>query len=320
MTESTYKCKQCDFATEFVADVWKHTHVAHPDASNEYTKHTPKDSENIVLKIVAEQTNSLMGEVANFKVDTRNALEDITTTLVKCLDKINKDNNEKCNTLGNIVLKIYRKISKLEKALDKGSKKIIDNTFKAAEPKKKKYAEFVQKVAKKTAKCKDTEPPVTIASRVSTVSAGSSSSSSLNSPASFSSTNSPSIKTSFMQQPKILYVGDSVAHTVNLRHVEKALKCRIRSVKANSSKNFKNVVDFHLKNPGREEFDSVVMSAPSMDITNIFVHSKEEAEKVVVNSCKNMDLAVFLEFDMNTQSTLISYDKMTIVPISLQPV
>ena len=101
-----------------------------------------------------------------------------------------------------------------------------------------------------------------------------------------------------MQQPKVLYVGDSVAHTVNLRQVEKSIKCRIRSVKANSSfvnrdakwphKNFKNVVDFHLKNPGVEEFDSVVMSAPSIDITSINEVTKEEAEVVVVNSCKNM--------------------------------
>ena len=195
-------------------------------------------------------------------------------------------------------MKIYSKVLKLEKALDKGSKNVIDKTLEALKPNKQSYAEVVQKVAKKSTKCKTTKPSVTMASRDSPISAdlsSSPSSSSSNAPASFSRSTPPLIKTTFMQQPKILYVGDSVAQTVNLRHVEKSLKCRIRSVKANSTsadgwpnKNFRNVVDFHLKNPGIEKFDSVVMSAPSVDITNIDEFTKEEAEMVVINSCKNM--------------------------------
>ena len=114
-SEPQYKCKKCNFSTEFVVDVWEHTLVAHPEESDDFK---PKDSENFILKIVAEQTNSMMGELASFKMDTRNAFKDIGDSLVTCLDKINKDNNEKCETLGNTVVKIYEKVAQLEKALD----------------------------------------------------------------------------------------------------------------------------------------------------------------------------------------------------------
>ena len=214
VTENAYKCKQCDFATEFVADVWKHFHEVHSDASNECTKYTPKESENIVLKIVAEQTNSLMGEVASLKMETKNAMEDITATLVKCLNKINKNNDEKCKTLGNTVVKIYSKVLKLEKALDKGNKNIIEKTFEAAKPKKQSYAEIVQKVAKKTIKCKDTNPHVvSMASLDSPISAGSSPSSSLRAPTSFSRPTSPVIKTPYICSNPRFSMLEILSHT-----------------------------------------------------------------------------------------------------------
>ena len=45
----TYKYKECDFSTFFVADCWEHTVTAHPDESDKES-----DKNDIVLKIVAE--------------------------------------------------------------------------------------------------------------------------------------------------------------------------------------------------------------------------------------------------------------------------
>ena len=103
-----------------------------------------------------------------------------------------------------------------------------------------------------------------------------------------------------MQQPKVLYVGDSVGHTANLRIVEKSLKCRIKSVKAYGSskddsanwpkKNFKDVVNDNISNPGKEEYNVLVMSAPTVDISNIDAgkSTKKDAEQKVIDSSKNM--------------------------------
>ena len=46
-------CKNCDFSTDFIASAWEHTLFVHPDEADEFS---PKDKENLILKIVAEQT------------------------------------------------------------------------------------------------------------------------------------------------------------------------------------------------------------------------------------------------------------------------
>ena len=78
---------------------------------------------------------------------------------------------------------------------------------------------------------------------------------------------------------KILFCGDSVGHTTNLRLIEETLKCSIRSVKAYSSihderarwpeKNFAQVVKNNLRNFGYQKYQILVMSSPTVDITNL---------------------------------------------------
>ena len=105
-------------------------------------------------------------------------------------------------------------------------------------------------------------------------------------------------KTSFISQPKILFVGDSVANFTNLRKLEKSRKIRIRSAKAHSSvkdnnakfpaKNFKDVVSENLKNPGREKYDVLVMSAPTVEKTNLDPSQLTTIDDKVAQSSKNM--------------------------------
>ena len=82
-----------------------------------------------------------------------------------------------------------------------------------------------------------------------------------------------------MAKRKILYVGDSVGHTASLRKLEDFQNCRIKSARAYSSVfdekarwpryNFSDVVEQSTKNPGRDHIDVLVMSAPTVDITNM---------------------------------------------------
>ena len=102
---------------------------------------------------------------------------------------------------------------------------------------------------------------------------------------------------------KTLYVADSVGHTASVRNLEKFSKSRIRTARAYSSvydvnarwpkDNFSDVVDFALKNPGCDNFDVVVLSAPTVDITNMDTsnmapNSAEIYKQKAVLSSKNM--------------------------------
>ena len=97
---------------------------------------------------------------------------------------------------------------------------------------------------------------------------------------------------------QILYVGDSLGHGANLKYLETSIKCRIESVRAYSSvmdenarwpsKNFTDVVTQYLR--GREPFNIVVMSAPTVDITNLNTKrlTQRQCEERAIESSKNM--------------------------------
>ena len=82
----------------------------------------------------------------------------------------------------------------------------------------------------------------------------------------------------YQKKPRVLMVGDSVAHSANFRIVEKATDTTIRTAKAYSSnwdknvrfkeQNVTKVVEDELK---KAEFQYLVLAAPTVDITNIDV-------------------------------------------------
>ena len=54
-------------------------------------------------------------------------------------------------------------------------------------------------------------------------------------------------------------------------------------------KNFEDVVQKNLKLPGREQYDIVVMTSPTVDISNLGTFSmSENSERVVIESSNNM--------------------------------
>ena len=215
-----YSCiySECTFSSDFIATAWDHKMEAHPDIDDQFTE---KNRENFILKIVAEQTNSIMEEMESIKSDTKNAFIELAVRVKSCVDELKCDTNKNCKALGNTVAKIYETVAKLEKS---GGK---TNNIDKLERVPKSYAEMAGKAKGKK------KPPVPLPS---------SPPSGLPSTASATSTSScvppprknftPKMMTGFMQQPKVLFVGDSVGHTANLRIVEKSLKSRIKSVKA----------------------------------------------------------------------------------------
>ena len=112
-------------------------------------------------------------------------------------------------------------------------------------------------------------------------------------------------KTKYLEKPKVLYIGDSIAHNVNMGKVEKDTNSRVKTVKAYSavedlksrypSKNFTDVTPAALKDTREEDkYTELVLAAPSVDITNINTGNLngddniEVFEQKVIISCQNM--------------------------------
>ena len=70
-------------------------------------------------------------------------------------------------------------------------------------------------------------------------------------------------RTPFLQQPKVLYVSDTVGSIANLRMVEKFSKTRVNTVKYSSSGvKLSEAVNSGLSFPGREPYEILTISAP----------------------------------------------------------
>ena len=88
-----------------------------------------------------------------------------------------------------------------------------------------------------------------------------------------------------------MYVADSVGNTANLRKVETSTKCRIRRTHATTAKHYEEVVSDNLAHPGREDYDVLVISSPTVDITNLDTRiapngTTENLEEKVIESSR----------------------------------
>ena len=215
-SSAKYKCKACNFTTEFIGSSWEHVATDHPELADELT---PEQRENFILKIVAEQTTNIWDEMESLKRNTNNALVEINQTLKTYMDNIIVENGDKCKTLGNSVVKLYNKMNRIEKALGQGKPLNAEkkkSVAKVAGRGKGKNSSMKQKKADVPSSV-PTSGPTPTASSSGPTSAMPSTTSSASVPA--AGTNcSPRIVTNYMQQAKVLYIGDSVGHTANLRN------------------------------------------------------------------------------------------------------
>ena len=127
-----------------------------------------------------------------------------------------------------------------------------------------------------------------------------------------------------MKKPKFLHVGDSFGPNIEFNKLEKAGKCRIRTVKAysavvntNSKFPHKNVTDVTaaaLNNTmNDDEYSGLVLSAPTVDITNLDTSklspgdNTEAFKQHILVSCQNMFTAAEQALDghMNLKKVVI---------------
>ena len=75
----------------------------HPEKSYQFN---PKENENIILKIVAEQNNAILEEMENMKNDFKRAFENFAGDLNTCLKEMREESNDQCKTLADAVMKL----------------------------------------------------------------------------------------------------------------------------------------------------------------------------------------------------------------------
>ena len=282
--DGKYACNECDYTTNFIGIAWEHTMKVHINPTQEFN---PKDSKNLVLNMVAEQTTSIVEELENLKKeakntsrefenlkkDTKNTFHEFAKALEVCIEKLNDNTNDKCKALGNTIDKLCDKVTKLEESFTKNS---ITNEKLITDKIEEKKVSAHNHDSKKTYASALSSPNVTVPPPPSTT--------------------SQQPRSRYLSQPKVLFAGDSIAQAANLRKIEKSRKCRIRSVRAYSSvhdnlakfptMNFEDVIADNLENPGRESYDILMMSSPTVDITN--TDTKDKMEEKAVQSSKNM--------------------------------
>ena len=100
-----YNCNECGFSTDM-----EHTLSEHPDKSFQFTQ---EESENMLLKLVAEQNADIVDENNSMKEDIKGAFEKLVNVVDTAVSSIKNDTNNKCKTLADTVTKLYGKIENL---------------------------------------------------------------------------------------------------------------------------------------------------------------------------------------------------------------
>ena len=132
----------------------------------------------------------------------------------------------------------------------------------------------------------------------------------------------------YSSKPRILYVGDSVAHNIDPRTIEKQTGSRLHTAKAYSSikdnqakwpqKNVQEVTIKHLDAaPEEDAFEHLVLGAPTVDVTNLDTSKTRQEDNIesfkqeIVVSCKNMF--------STAQNALLSHPNLKTVTILEHP-
>ena len=283
-----YNCKECNFESNNESDLLSHIKASHTHipALCSYCNFVAKNENALKLHVITEHEDSaIITIIGNQQLMLCEAMgifkQDIETTLNAIVQGQNYLKSELLllkeeflqtkNTCCNI---------KHESNDDNKEKKEKDE-----EAKKKEYKTTEKKdKTKKSSGDKSNSIPSDTPNFTSKPTVSSSKSvppSSSSKPANTTSSTSmrKNRKSLFNSCPKLLYVGDSVGYTASMRAVERFSNSRMRTATAYSSVhdsqakwpkfNFTAVVENALKNPGKDDFEVLVLSAPTVDITNM---------------------------------------------------
>jgi hypothetical protein len=263
--------------------------------------------------------------MAVLKSDLKESFDQLAALLNLNIAGLKEDTNEKCKALTDGVTKLHERVLKLKKPTKTYVRNLNYVQSSGCKAKAKASSSHL-KAAPSTASSRPSPPKVSSNPTPSTTTSKAQvkiapkeqAPPTLTNLPKNSTESQPKQKSIFMSKPKVLYVGDSVGHTASMQQVEEGNFCRMKTARAYSSVynkearwpkyNFTDIVKYALDNPGREKFDMLVMSAPTVDITNIDtsnVAQKDIYQQKVITSCNNMFNIAQKSLDQNPNLTKV---------------
>ena len=307
-TQSKYGCNFCNYETNVLTKMFEHKFDVHPDIDSDFKPQSEaKDSKDFLLNLILEQNMALIEEVTKLKELVKDSFSQVSS-VKECLGNMEEKTKSGLLTLSD-------KIERYASIAQKASPQV---------PQPQSYQK--------------TTPPTT-----SHVNFSCDYSNSKNMETKTHKTHKIKKTSRFLSKQKVLYIGDSIANNVEFNSLEKATNTRIRTVKAYSSA-YTDAARFPLKNVNDiaqdtlndthndDEFTELVLSAPTVDITNLNTANLRPDDNIevfkqnVVVSCQNIFSVAeqALRNHPNLKKVLIlehppRFDQHFLDPVGLKP-
>ena len=266
--QGKYKCAVCSFTGNFLVDIWQHRQSVHADTTPEFLPQT-RSSHEVAIAYLAEQNLELSEEMETLKKDFKGAFEVFAHDLEANLNALREEATTNNMNLSAAIAGVLKLV---ETVAGKSTKKPDQVQTQRPTSMPKTYSE--------TAASPPPIPP--LPQRPSTASP-------------------PPPKTKYQSMTRVLYASDSVGRNVCFPQVEKMTSCSIKTTRAYSSvydktaiwpeHNFSDVIKKELDD---KAYDCLVMSAPTVDISNLDTSKLKQSDNTEVYqqnvfiSCQNM--------------------------------
>jgi hypothetical protein len=315
-----FECNFCEFKSNVLMKMYEHKFVNHPENPMDFTPSASNVNE-LVLTTLAEQNYGIMEEITNIKDSLKDAFDMLARDIQNCFDHSREESTKKIETITTTLVKISQKVDTLvevsppkhSKTHEKPRQEASDHSPQGLPP---------QPEAPQPEAPQPEAPPRT------------------------SQRNRGQLRrksSQYLRKPKVLLIGDSIAHNANFNAVEMETNVRVKTVKAYSSthnpkarwpkKNVADVTPSALSKTYKDDqFTHLVVAAPTVDISNLDTSklsptdNMEYFKQEVAISCRNIFAVAHdaLKNKPDLEKVIIMehaqrFDEPFVDPLSLKP-
>ena len=325
--DPNYKCDLCDFGGDLITDIWSHKGDKHTEKTFDFNK---IDEKKLFVNFMAEQNLELMEEMINFKNGMKLVLEHMVSDFVDTMKDLKEEVTKQNEATTKAIMDLQNKIENSNNTPSSKDNEAVKET-KSTQPKAPSSAKASlspPKASSSSSKTPSVPPPKAKAKPAAGPNA----------------VKTPYQKkkqsTEYQAKPRVLYIGDSIAHNSNFRNLEKITNTTIKTSKAYSSvwdkdARFKhlNVMDVVKNELGKGDFDHLVLAAPTVDISNLDTSNVKPSDSTdlfkekVGKSCQNMLKVAQDALENHTGLKNITimnhaprFDSKDVDPVGLKPI
>ena len=291
--EQYSKCNKCEFKTSNLGQLDEHMEAKHGRnlTSSYECSFTENHDSGLKEHIKSHMNKEYSCNVCKFETNILQKLHEHKlgehTDKINLIAQQNLELVQEVNELKRFITftfkELFENIDKRFDTINKNEKQRNDETKSALE-------ELAYKITNTNNKKEAPTPPVSKAPSLSEQ---------------FTHINNKRTKTKYLQKPKVLYIGDSIAQNVSMKKIEDETNSRIKTAKAYTAvedlksrfpnKNFTDVTPDALRNTKDDDkYTELILAAPTVDISNLRTEDLSVTDNVevfkqkVIISCQNM--------------------------------